>query len=212
MTHAVPDQALELIAFGHAVRDQGLAGSTCGNVSVRLEDGRIAISGSGTSIGSLEPDGIALVGLADAAHFAGPKPSMETELHRRAYQQRPKVGAVLHCQSRSATLAACMADPPHNLDLIPEIPAYVRRHAYVPYHAPGSDALAEAVERALDDPDVTVIQLRNHGQIIVGKTWGHVIRRGVFFELACWLATQGQAVAPIPDAEADALRSFAKDL
>ena len=89
----------------------------------------MAITATGSFMGQLTVDQVSLVRIADARVLAGPAPSMELELHRRAYQMRPSLGAVLHCQSRAATLLACMVDPPRNLDLIPEVPAYVRKHA-----------------------------------------------------------------------------------
>ena len=201
-----------LIAFGHAVLAERLAASTCGNVSVRLDAERFVISASGSQVGCLAIDGLSIVSQHDGARLAGPKPSMETELHRRAYLARPSVGAVLHCQSPSATLFACDPHAPQNLDYIPEIPAYVRKFAQVPYAAPGTPELAQSVTDALVDADVTVVQMRNHGQVIIGSTWQNAIRRGVFFELACWMALQGRQLEPIGAAEAAHLRSYARDV
>ncbi len=201
-----------LIDFGHAVLQERLAASTCGNVSVRLDASRFVISASGAQVGCLAIDTLSIVSLLDGTRLAGPKPSMEAELHRRAYLARPTIGAVLHSQSPSATLFACDPNAPQNLDFIPEIPAYVRKFALVPYAAPGTLALAQSVTDAFADPDVTVVQMRNHGQVIIGSTWQNAIRRGVFFELACWMALQGRTLQPIPDADAAHLRNYARDV
>ena len=109
-----------------------------------------------------------------------------------------------------ATTLACAVDPPDNLDFIPEVPAYVRRHAYADWALPGSDALADAVGRALADPEVTVVQLRNHGQLIVGVDVGDVIRRGTFFEMACSIAASGLRLQTIPEVDAAALRALTR--
>jgi len=187
----------DLIRFGRAVVDAGLLSSTCGNASVRDGD-RLVIT-------------LAVVELASGRQVSGRKPSMEVEIHRRAYDARPGTEAVLHCQSRAATLLACHRQPPASLDFIPEVPAYVRRHAYVPYHNPGSDELAAAVRAALEDPEVTVVQMTNHGQIIIGAGPGEVVRRATFFELACWMATQGLPLRTIPEEDIRALRDYARD-
>ncbi len=209
----MPDRyAQALCDFGRAAAKAGLLSSTCGNASIRIDTDRIALSGAGAPLAALEPDHLAVLTLADARHVGGAKPSMESEIHRRIYEVRPQTGAVLHCQSRSATLLACLQDPPRNLDLIPEVPAYVRRHAYVDYAAPGSEALAQRVADAFMDPDVTVVQMRNHGQVIIGAHAAAVLRRGVFFELGCWLASQGHELRTIPDEEASALRDYARDV
>ena len=217
MTGAVTSDSLrqateQLIAFGRAAAEAGLLASTCGNASVRVGDDDMLISASGSSVGALQPTHVTLVGIADGAVKDGPKPSMELDIHRRVYLARPRCGAVLHCQSRAATLVCCMQTPPSNLDLIPEIPAYVRRHAFVDYAQPGSQKLAEDVAGALSDADVTIVQMRNHGQVIIGGRWQNVVRRATFFELACSFATQGHPLRTIPEAEAAALRDYARDV
>ncbi len=201
-----------LLELAHRAAESGLLASTCGNASVRVGDARMLITGAGTSLATLARADIAVVALVDGAHLDGPRPSMETGFHRRAYVARPLAGAVLHCQSRAATVLACAAEPPENLDLIPEVPAYVRRHAYADWALPGTDALADAVGRALADPDVTIVQMRNHGQVIVGASGREVIRRGVFFEMACAMAVSGVALCTIPEADARALRDMARDV
>lgn len=201
-----------LIEFGRAAADEGLLVSTCGNASVRIDEERIAISASGSELRALGRDEIAVVRLRDGAHVAGARPSLETPLHRAVYAARPSCGAVLHCQSRAATVLACRADPPKSLDFIPEIPAYVRAHAYVPYCPPGSSDLARLTGEAFEDPDVTLVQMRNHGQTIAGGTWPKVIRRGVFFELACWMAVHGEPLLTIPPEDVATLRRASRDI
>lgn len=201
-----------LLQLAHRAAESGLLASTCGNASLRIGDERMLITGAGTSLATLTRADIAVVTLVDGAHLKGPRPSMETGFHRRAYALRPLAGAVLHCQSRAATILACATEPPANLDLIPEVPAYVRRHAYADWALPGTDALADAVGRALADPDVTIVQMVNHGQVIVGASWREVIRRGVFFEMACAMAVSGVPLRTIPDADAQVLRAMARDV
>jgi ribulose-5-phosphate 4-epimerase/fuculose-1-phosphate aldolase len=201
----------ELIDLGRAVASAGLVMSTSGNVSVRLDRERMAVSGAGSDLAGLTPNDVSIVRIEDGTLFEGPQPSMEAKLHRAIYRVRTAAGAVVHCQSPAATLLACHEDPPVDLDFIPEVPAYVRAHAYVPYAPPGSDALAESVARALEDSDVTVVQLRNHGQVIVASSWRRAVRRGLFFEQACRMALHGSPLRTIPPGEAQALRSYGRD-
>jgi len=201
------DAAQDLIDFGRRAADASLLASTCGNVSLRLDDQRFMISATGCSLGGMSEQDISVIALSDGKLLDGAQPSVETELHRRVLVARPKVGAVLHCQSFAATLLCCHPDPPRNLDLIPEIPSIVRAHAYVPFSIPGHEELADSVALAFSDEDVTVVQMRNHGQVVVGTTWVDVLRRALFFELACKLATHGSPLAPIPEKLAAVLRS-----
>lgn len=212
MKHAI-DATDALIAFGAAIAREGLTLSTCGNASVRLDAERMLITASGAPLAALTPERLSIVALADGRHLAGPKPSMEQEIHRRAYRARDKVGAVVHCQSRAATALACLPEPPANLDFIPEIPAYVRAHAYArPFALPGTPELADAVSAAFEDPEVTVVQMVNHGQVVVGATWETAIRRATFFELACGIALASPAARPMPAEASATLRGYARDV
>jgi ribulose-5-phosphate 4-epimerase/fuculose-1-phosphate aldolase len=192
--------------FARTAADARLLASTCGNVSLRVAPERFLISATGCTLGTMSEQDVAAISLDDGRVVEGPHPSVETELHRRILSDRGDVGAVLHCQSFAATLLCCHPDPPLNLDLIPEIPAVVGSHAYVPFSLPGSNELAESVARAFRDEDVSVVQMRNHGQVVVGATWGEVLRRALFFELACRLVTHGSPVELIPEGLARILR------
>jgi ribulose-5-phosphate 4-epimerase/fuculose-1-phosphate aldolase len=207
------DQAIaDLIELGSAVAEAGLAEATAGNVSVRLDGARMLLSASGSALGALTPEDVTIVALEDGTVIEGPEPSLERELHRRIYNVREAAGAILHCQSPAATVLACRDDPPANLDFVPEIPAYVRAHAYVPYAMPGSEQLAASVARAFEDPEVTVVQMRNHGQVVIGSTWRKAFRRAAFFEMACWMAARDPDLRTIPPEEAARLRACARDV
>ena len=211
MTSPARSSVEALIAFGRDAFASGLLSSTCGNASVRLDAETLLISGTGTRVQDLKADQLSTVRIADGAVLDGPAASMETSMHRQIYALRPDVGAVLHCQSPAATLLACHRTPPTSLNFIPEIPAYVRRHAYVPWAMAGSEALALSVAGALADPDVTVVQMTNHGQLICGARPADVLRRGVFFEFACALWAQGgDALRTIPAGHAEELRAYGR--
>lgn len=203
------DRFSDLLDLAHAAAHEGLAISTSGNASVRQSGNHMAITGTGTSLATLAPAQVSVVRLSDGQVVEGPPPSREVEIHRLAYLTRPLVRSVLHCQSPWATLAACLPAPPPDLNFIPEFPVYVRAWAHAPWHLPGSAALAEDVATALRDPDVTVVQMANHGQLVVGVSGPGVIRRARFFEMCCWMALQGRDARPLPAAEVARLRTYA---
>ncbi len=89
-------------------RDFGLRGwtpATSGNYSVRLEDGRIAVTRSGADKRRLAP-GDLLLPDTNGMLTAGARPSAETPLHLQIYQQKPNVKAVLHVHSPAVTVAS----------------------------------------------------------------------------------------------------------
>src|SRR5262249_51916822 len=92
----------ELIAAGRAMFALGLMPATSGNLSARLDDGRIAITVSGSHKGRLSPADFVQVG-AGGAPCIGPPPSAETALHVQLYR-RCGAGAVLHAHAPSAVV------------------------------------------------------------------------------------------------------------
>src|SRR6185437_16083673 len=93
------DEAIEaIIAAGRRLDGRGLAPATSGNYSVRLNDGRIAVTVSGRHKGRLSRDDVMLVD-ANGIALEGKKPSAETALHTVIYRLYPQANAVLHVHS-----------------------------------------------------------------------------------------------------------------
>ena len=116
-------------------------------------------------------------------------------MHAAVYRALPGVESILHFQSLAGTVLASREAPTPDLSFIPELPVYIRKIADVPYLPPGSEALASAAATALGDPDVRLLQLRNHGQLVIGDTPAQAVERATFFELAArmHLLSEGKA-------------------
>lgn len=98
------DDALEsLIDAGRRLDQRGWVPATSGNLSVRLDEDRIAITVSGAHKGHLGEKDILLVD-AEGRSLDARKPSAETALHCQIYRRNPTAGAVLHPHSPGATL------------------------------------------------------------------------------------------------------------
>jgi ribulose-5-phosphate 4-epimerase/fuculose-1-phosphate aldolase len=209
VSDSVLERAIEsAVRFGRTAAGHGLVVATSGNVSLRVDDERLVVSASGSELAELGPGDVSVLALDDGALLHGPRPSIESTMHRAVYRARPEAAALIHGQSPAATLLACCDAPPRDLGFTPEIPAYIREHAYVPYARPGSEALAESVARAFKDPDVTVVQMGNHGQMVAASEWRRAVWRAVFFERACRMALSQLPLRTIPDEELTALRSY----
>src|SRR5215472_191775 len=83
------------MAAGRRLDARELAAATSGNYSVRLSDGRIAVTVSGRHKGRLTPDDVMVVN-ADGVALEDKKPSAETGLHTQLYRRYPHVNAILH--------------------------------------------------------------------------------------------------------------------
>ena len=93
------DEAVEaIIASGQRLDTHGLAPATSGNYSVRLADGRIAVTVSGRHKGRLNRGDVMLVDM-DGVALEAKKPSAETALHTVIYRLYPHINAVLHVHS-----------------------------------------------------------------------------------------------------------------
>lgn len=87
-----------IVGVGRWLDGKGWAPATAGNYSLRLGDGRIAITVSGRHKGRLTEADVMTVDL-DGNPLDAKKPSAETELHCALYRRFEGVNAVLHSHS-----------------------------------------------------------------------------------------------------------------
>ncbi|TDE01188.1 aldolase [Jiangella asiatica] len=151
------------------LHDLGLTPGTSGNLSVVTSRG-VVVTPTNSRLGRLEPDGLSLVRM-DGQHLAGPRPSKEAVLHAAVYRRRTDAGAVVHLHSTAAVAWSMLQGLPGD-DALPPLTAYslirlgiVRR---IGFHAPGSPALVEEVERAITGH--RALLLANHGSIFADET------------------------------------------
>ena len=93
-----------IIQAGQRMDRFGWVPATAGNISVRLPDGRIAITRSGGHKGYLDAAGVMLVDAAGRAIDPSLRPSAETGLHCGIYRRFAEAGAVLHGHSIPGTV------------------------------------------------------------------------------------------------------------
>ena len=108
------EAADDIVAAGRRMDQRGWVPATAGNISRRLDDGRIAITRSGGHKGFLSRASVIEVGLDGRAMRPDERPSAETLLHCQLYAAFPAVGAVLHGHSVAATVLS-MVEPGREL-------------------------------------------------------------------------------------------------
>jgi ribulose-5-phosphate 4-epimerase/fuculose-1-phosphate aldolase len=160
--------ALQICQYGASVHRRGLTHGRTGNLSVRIDGGRFLVTPTGTSLGELDPDQLAVVDLS-GRHLDGPKPSKEAFLHAAMLRARTHDSAVVHLHSPHAVAVSCLTDlNPH--DPMPVLTPYyamrVPRLVVVDYHAPGDPSL-EALAEALAQ-DTAALLIRQHGPVVAG--------------------------------------------
>ncbi len=208
MNVQIPGDRLQ--AFVEACRrvaGYGLVRCSSGNLSCRLDDENMLVSGTQTWLERIEPREVAVLRISDGAALTDIKPSVESRFHAGILRARPDVSVVLHFQSIAATTLAC-AGADHASHVIIETPYYIGPVAWAPFRMPGTAELAEQVIAAAVKHDM--IQMRNHGQVTVGRTFDEAIQRAVFYEFACEIVLRaGNRLDPLPDDAIKALRESA---
>lgn len=140
---------------------------TWGNVSCRIDKDNFLITPSGMDYNCLEPEDIVLMDY-DLNILEGKyKPSVESPLHSKIYQNRADTYAIVHIHS---TYASSFAVARKSIPVVLEETAQVIGHPIevAPYEHCGTDELAEIVVETLGN-DKKAVLLANHGLIALGK-------------------------------------------
>lgn len=191
--------ARALIAIGQRLDQHGYAPATGGNYSIRLDDGSLAITASGTHKGRLTPDDIMRVSPAGDALDAK-KPSAETLLHCLVYAIDPGAGSVLHTHSVCGTVlsralagqGSIILEGYELLKIFPGIDTHDRRIA-IPLVDNSQDmpALADQIRPLLvaQTPRLPAFYIRGHGLYAWGPTpeaAEHVVEACEFLLNCAW--------------------------
>jgi methylthioribulose-1-phosphate dehydratase len=163
----------EILAIGRRLDARGLAPATTGNYSVRLDDGRIAVTVSGRHKGRLVGDDVTQIDL-NGRPLESKKPSAEALLHAAVYRLYKQTQAVLHVHSvASVTLTRLLPagsdvvlEGYETLKVLPGVTTHDTR-VVVPVFDNSQDmpALTRAVETRLGTlaPTTSALLLRGHG-------------------------------------------------
>jgi methylthioribulose-1-phosphate dehydratase len=178
----------EILAVGRRLDARGLAPATTGNYSVRLNDGRIAVTVSGRHKGRLVQDDVTQIDL-DGHALDGQAPSAEAALHASVYRLYAHAQAVLHVHSVASTTLTrllprgsdVVLEDYETLKILPGVTTHDTR-VVIPVFDNSQDmpALARAVEARLValDPAPSALLLRGHGVYAWGTSVGeaeHVV-------------------------------------
>lgn len=189
----------DLITAGRTLVDAGLSPGSSGNVSVRDGD-RLLMSGTGTRLGALAAEDIAVLTL-DGAFVSGARPSKEVPLHVAMYARNPEHLAVVHVHSPSTVAVSCLEPWAPHTAVPPLTPYSLMRVGQVPlldFVAPGDPAMGALIT---DCPfPFHGALLANHGAVVSGPDLATAVDSTVELEEACriTLLTDGRRRRLIP--------------
>ncbi|HBO38645.1 MAG TPA: aldolase [Pasteurellaceae bacterium] len=162
------EQKIQMVNLGRSFYERGYTVGGAGNLSVRLDENRILVTPTGSSLGRLEADSLSVLDM-DGNLLSGKKPSKEFVFHLAMYQKNPDCKAIVHLHSTYLTALSCLdgLDPVNAMKAF--TPYYVMRVGklqVIPYYRPGSPDIArELNERALSGK---AFLLANHGVVVTG--------------------------------------------
>jgi L-fuculose-phosphate aldolase len=155
----------ELAQYARMLHGQGFVAACDGNLSVRMNPGRIMVTPTGFSKGALQPDDMVVVDAQGNKISGLHNPSSEIAMHLTIYRMRPDVEAVVHAHPSTATgfaSAGIALDQP----LCSEIVITLGSVPLARYATPGSAELSQSLEPLIPGHDA--ILMANHGVVTYG--------------------------------------------
>lgn len=169
-----PDLRARLVRVAARLDAKGILTATDGNLSIRLDQGSILITPSGSCKGMLDATDLVIVDAQGRAR--GGRPSVEIALHRAIYQARPDVGAVVHAHPPFAT-AYAVAGIALDRPILSEVVLALGDVPVAPYATPSQEGLARAVAGLVENH--SAVLMRHHGAVTFGAD---IERAGLLME------------------------------
>ncbi len=164
------------------LQSRGLETGSSGNISVRLEDGNIAIKPSGLAYSNVSHDNISIVSPSGLRQVGG-IPSTDLPSHIAIYNLRPDLGCIIHTHAHFCTVWATTAS---GLPVLSSMHAdyfgtNIRCASYINHRDRGfgHDVAFETNN---------VILLARHGAVCVGPNVNNAIERLLVLEEVARLA------------------------
>src|SRR4249920_1753840 len=157
----------EIVEVGRRLYARGYTASNDGNISVRLDAGRLLMTPTSVCKGFMTPEMMCITDL-DGRKLAGERgPSSEMQMHLEVYRQRQDVQAVVHAHPPTATGFA-VAGIPLTRAVLAEVVTTLGSIPIAEYATPSTTELPEAVRKYVKAHDGML--LANHGAVTCGDT------------------------------------------
>jgi L-fuculose-phosphate aldolase len=155
----------EIVSLGRMLHQKGFVVATDGNMTVRLDGGKVLATPTGMSKGSMAPEDLVLVDM-QGNKLAGPRSvSTEIGMHLLIYRLRPDVKGIVHAHPVTATGYAA-AGVELNHALLSEVVACLGSVPLAQYATPGTTELAASIAPLVPRHDA--ILMANHGVVTYG--------------------------------------------
>ncbi|MEO8026249.1 MAG: class II aldolase/adducin family protein [Bryobacteraceae bacterium] len=165
MPESIEQLRHEIVEIGKLVYQKGWVAANDGNITIRLEDGRILATPTGISKGMMKPEDMIICDMAGNKLEGKRERTSEIAMHLTIYGMRPDIRSVVHAHPPTATGFAA-AGRALNLALLPEVVIGLGSIPLADYGLPGTPALTEGMLPYI--PKYDAILMGNHGCVAYG--------------------------------------------
>jgi L-fuculose-phosphate aldolase len=152
----------DIVEVGRRLHARAYVASNDGNISVRLDAGRLLTTPKGVSKGFMTPDMLVVADMKGQRISGDRDPSSEILMHLAVYELRPDIKAVVHAHPPVATGFA-VAGIPLDRAVLAEVITTLGSIPIADYGTPSTMELADAVRKYIRAHDGLL--LANHGAL-----------------------------------------------
>jgi L-fuculose-phosphate aldolase len=158
------DDALrrDIVEVGARLWTRGYVASNDGNISVRLDGGRLLATPKSVSKGFMSPDMLVVTDMSGRKLAGDRDASSELKMHLAVYEARPDIAAVVHAHPPLATGFA-VAGIPLDRAVLAEVITTLGSIPIADYATPSTEELPRAVRKYITAHDGLL--LANHGAL-----------------------------------------------
>lgn len=181
---------------GRILSEKGLVARTWGNISVRKDADKFAISPSGLGYDNMQAEDVPIYDAKEETWEGSRKPSSEKKIHAAAYQMFPDVNFVIHTHQDYATAVGICGTK--NLNMSKEEEELLGRIEIADYGLPGTGKLKNNVIAAYEKGSKVVLML-HHGAVILGTDKDDAIKKAQVLEEVCKRAVEAEFTDTLPN-------------
>src|SRR5688500_8231728 len=194
----------EIVRVGQLMYERSYVVSSDGNVSVRLDDGRIIATPTMTCKGRMTEDLLAVTDLEGNA-LNDRRASSELAMHLLIYRERPEVRAVCHAHpphGSAFAVAGLAIDQP----ILSEVILTLGCVPLAAYGTPSTDELTEAMLPLVKHHNALL--MANHGAVAYGENLWQAFDRLETLEHTAKIAILARALGGAQDLPKDAIEKL----
>ncbi|HEX7315859.1 MAG TPA: class II aldolase/adducin family protein [Pyrinomonadaceae bacterium] len=194
----------EIVRVGKLLYERSYVVSSDGNVSVRLDDGRVLATPTQTNKGRMTEDGLAVTDLEGKA-FNDRRASSELAMHLLIYRERPDVRSVCHAHpphGSAFAVAGLAIDQP----ILSEVILTLGCVPLAEYGTPSTDELTEAMRPLVKNHNALL--MANHGAVAYGADVWQAFDRLETLEHTAKIAILARALGGARDLSPDSIEKL----